>query len=282
MRSATLDNLVQDYVRTAYAKGAGTSRVLYLHVLRNSMIPMVTILGLSLPILLAGSLVTEQVFNYPGMGLLFYQEAVTSDYPVLLGITLVVGVATVLGQPARRHRLRRPGPAGEVRMITRTPLLAALAPPRGPETHDRHRPSRRASPSSRREPMSAAAPRGWRGARRTAQHAATRAGGLRAEPAGPGWAWGSIVLMVLFCFVGPLDLPHRPGHHEPRHLQRATQRPPHPLGTDPVGYDAARAADVRRPGLARGRDRGRRAGHRRSARSTARCPATSAGSSTPR
>ena len=87
MRSATMDNLVQDYVRTAFAKGAG-SRVLYRHVLRNSLIPMVTILGLSLPILIAGSLVTEQVFNYPGMGLLFYQEAVTNDYPVLLGITL--------------------------------------------------------------------------------------------------------------------------------------------------------------------------------------------------
>jgi peptide/nickel transport system permease protein len=97
MRSAVLDNLVQDYVRTAYAKGAASRRVLYRHVLRNSLIPMVTILGLSLPVLLAGSLVTEQVFNYPGMGLLFYQEAVTNDYPVLLGITLVLGVAVVLG-----------------------------------------------------------------------------------------------------------------------------------------------------------------------------------------
>src|SRR6185369_11681034 len=89
MRSATLDNLEQDYVRTAYAKGAGERRVLYRHVLRNSLIPMVTILGLVLPGLLAGSLVTEQVFNYPGMGLVFYQEAVTSDYPVLLGFTPV-------------------------------------------------------------------------------------------------------------------------------------------------------------------------------------------------
>ncbi len=97
MRSATLDNLVQDYVRTAFSKGAGSRRVLYRHILRNSLIPMVTIIGLSLPVLIAGSLVTEQVFNYPGMGLLFYQEAVTQDYPVLLGITLVVGVATVLG-----------------------------------------------------------------------------------------------------------------------------------------------------------------------------------------
>ncbi|MFY9916222.1 MAG: ABC transporter permease, partial [Nocardioidaceae bacterium] len=97
MRSSIMENLVQDYVRTAYAKGAGRRRVIYGHVLRNSLIPMVTILGLSLPVLLAGSLVTEQVFNYPGMGLLFYQEAVTSDYPTLLGITLIAGFATVLG-----------------------------------------------------------------------------------------------------------------------------------------------------------------------------------------
>ena len=97
MRSAMLDNIVQDYVRTAYSKGAGERRVVYRHVLRNSLIPMVTILGLSLPILLAGSLVTEQVFNYPGMGLLFYQQTVTNDYPVMLGITLILGVATVLG-----------------------------------------------------------------------------------------------------------------------------------------------------------------------------------------
>jgi peptide/nickel transport system permease protein len=97
MRSATLDNIVQDYVRTAFSKGASSSRVVYRHILRNSLIPMVTIIGLSLPILIAGSLVIEQVFNYPGMGLLFYQETVTSYYPVILGITLVVGVATVLG-----------------------------------------------------------------------------------------------------------------------------------------------------------------------------------------
>lgn len=97
LRSSVLDNLVQDYVRTSYAKGASARRTVYRHVLRNSLIPMVTIVGLSIPGLLAGSLVTEQVFNYPGMGLLFFQEAVSSDYPTLLGITLIVGVATVLG-----------------------------------------------------------------------------------------------------------------------------------------------------------------------------------------
>ena len=100
MRSAVMDNLILDYVRTARAKGADENRVLYRHVLRNSLIPMVTILGLTLPFLLAGSLVIEQVFNFPGMGLLFYQEAQVQDYPVLLGITLIVGVATVVGSLA--------------------------------------------------------------------------------------------------------------------------------------------------------------------------------------
>jgi peptide/nickel transport system permease protein len=97
MRSAVMDNLVQDYVRTARAKGAGEHRVLYGHVLRNSLIPVATLLGLSLPALFAGALITESVFNYPGMGLLFWQEAQVNDYPTLLGITLIVGVATVVG-----------------------------------------------------------------------------------------------------------------------------------------------------------------------------------------
>ncbi len=97
MRSAFMDALVQDYVRTARAKGASEARVHYVHVLRNSLIPMATLLGLSLPGILAGSVIVEQVFNYPGMGLLFWQEAQVDDYPTLLGITLVVGIATVVG-----------------------------------------------------------------------------------------------------------------------------------------------------------------------------------------
>ncbi|HEU5420933.1 MAG TPA: ABC transporter permease, partial [Streptosporangiaceae bacterium] len=87
MRSAVLDNLTEDYVRTAKAKGAGQRRVLLRHVLRNSLIPIATLLGLSLPGLIAGALITESVFNYPGMGYLFYQSALNQDYPVLLGLT---------------------------------------------------------------------------------------------------------------------------------------------------------------------------------------------------
>ncbi len=97
MRSSVLDNLTEDYVRTARAKGASEHRVLVRHVLRNSMASTVTLLGLSLPAILAGALITEAVFNYPGMGYLFYQAAARQDYPVLLGFTVVVAVATVIG-----------------------------------------------------------------------------------------------------------------------------------------------------------------------------------------
>jgi peptide/nickel transport system permease protein len=97
MRSSVLDNLTEDYVRTAKAKGASERRVLLKHVLRNSLIPIATLLGLLLPALFAGALITESVFNYPGMGYLFYQQALKQDYPTLLGITVVVAVATVIG-----------------------------------------------------------------------------------------------------------------------------------------------------------------------------------------
>jgi peptide/nickel transport system permease protein len=97
MRSAVLDNLTEDWVRTARAKGASSRRVLWRHVLRNSLIPIATLLGLSIPAIFAGALITESVFNYPGMGYLFYQSAQRQDYPVLLGFIIVVAIATVIG-----------------------------------------------------------------------------------------------------------------------------------------------------------------------------------------
>lgn len=122
MRSSGLDNLTQDYVRTARAKGASTTRVLLGHVLRNAVSPVVTLLGLSLPFVFSGTLITEEVFNYPGMGLLFYNAATHQDYPVLLAVTLVVGAATVVGSlvadigyavldPRIRYHTRRRGGA---------------------------------------------------------------------------------------------------------------------------------------------------------------------------
>jgi len=97
MRSSVMDNLVQDYVRTARAKGASERRVLWGHIFRNSLISIVTLLGLTLPTLVAGAIFIEVVFNYPGMGLAFYQAALNVDYQVLLGFTLLATVATILG-----------------------------------------------------------------------------------------------------------------------------------------------------------------------------------------
>jgi peptide/nickel transport system permease protein len=97
MRSSVMDNLVQDYVRTARAKGASERRVLWGHVFRNSLMSIITLLGLSLPALIAGDLFIEVVFNYPGMGLAFYNAALNVDYQVLFGFTLIATLATILG-----------------------------------------------------------------------------------------------------------------------------------------------------------------------------------------
>jgi peptide/nickel transport system permease protein len=97
MRSSVIENLAEDYVRTARAKGAGERSVLIRHVLRNSLIPVATLLGLSLPTIFSGALITEAVFNFTGMGQLFWTAAQTQDYPIMLGITVLVGVATVIG-----------------------------------------------------------------------------------------------------------------------------------------------------------------------------------------
>jgi peptide/nickel transport system permease protein len=96
-RSSVIENLAEDYVRTARAKGAGERAVLVHHVLRNSMIPIATLLGLSLPTIFSGALITEAVFNFPGMGQLFWTAAQTQDYPIMLGITVLIGVVTVIG-----------------------------------------------------------------------------------------------------------------------------------------------------------------------------------------
>lgn len=97
MRSSAIETMVQDYIRTAKAKGLSGRRIVMRHMLRNSITPIITLIGLSLPGAVSGALITEQVFNYPGMGLLFWNAAVTHDFPVLLGFTIVVAIATVLG-----------------------------------------------------------------------------------------------------------------------------------------------------------------------------------------
>jgi peptide/nickel transport system permease protein len=97
MRSSMMDALAEDYIRTARAKGASNRRVLYGHALRNALIPILTLLGLSLPAIVSGAVITETVFNYPGMGLLVVYAAENSDIQLVLGTTLVATVATVIG-----------------------------------------------------------------------------------------------------------------------------------------------------------------------------------------
>ena len=97
MRSAAIESLAQDYIRTARAKGVSRRNLLFVHMLRNAILPIVTLLGLSIPLLLSGNLITESVFNYPGIGLLFWNSSITRDYPVLLALTVVVAIFTVIG-----------------------------------------------------------------------------------------------------------------------------------------------------------------------------------------
>jgi peptide/nickel transport system permease protein len=97
MRSSMMEAMTEDYVRTARAKGATTTRVLFRHALRNAIIPIITLLGLSIPTIVSGAVVTETVFNYPGMGLLTYQAVTNTDIPMLLGTAFVATLATVVG-----------------------------------------------------------------------------------------------------------------------------------------------------------------------------------------
>ena len=97
MRSAVIDTLTQDYVRLARAKGLPERLVLTRHVLRNSLLAIVTLLGMSVPMLLTSGLVIEYVFNVPGVGLSYWIAASNADYPVELGVTVMVGAATALG-----------------------------------------------------------------------------------------------------------------------------------------------------------------------------------------
>ena len=96
LRSSILEVLGLDYVRTARAKGMSQRSVLYKHALRNAILPFVTILFLDIPFLLGGALVTESVYAWPGMGRLFWEYAQRGDFPVVMGVLLVVSTAVVI------------------------------------------------------------------------------------------------------------------------------------------------------------------------------------------
>jgi len=100
MRSAAIDTLAQDYIKAARAKGLPERLVLLRHLVRNAFLPMITLIGLSIPALLGGNLIAEAVFNFPGLGLLFYDSLGTADYPILLAYTLVGAALTIAGNLA--------------------------------------------------------------------------------------------------------------------------------------------------------------------------------------
>lgn len=97
MRSSALDSLGQEYIEAARARGAGERRVVLRHVLRNSLVPVVTLIGLSFPQIIGGALVVEVLFNVQGVGWQIWQAAQNHDVPVTLGFTLVIGVAAAAG-----------------------------------------------------------------------------------------------------------------------------------------------------------------------------------------
>jgi len=97
VRSSMLEVLGQDYVRTARSKGLAERIVLRRHALRNALIPVVTLAGLQIPALLAGAVITEQIFEWPGMGRLTIEAINQRDYPVLMGITLIAAVLVAAG-----------------------------------------------------------------------------------------------------------------------------------------------------------------------------------------
>ncbi|MEW6404292.1 MAG: ABC transporter permease [Chloroflexota bacterium] len=96
IRTSMLEVLGLDYIRTARAKGLTSRSVLFKHALRNAALPLVTIVGLDIPYLLGGALVTETVYAWPGMGRLFWEYAQRGDFPVVLGVLLIISTAVVV------------------------------------------------------------------------------------------------------------------------------------------------------------------------------------------
>jgi peptide/nickel transport system permease protein len=97
MRSSMLEIIKQDYIRTARAKGTKEHKVIFVHALRNGLIPIVTLIGLSIPTLFSGAVITEQVFSWPGVGKLMVDSVFSRDYPVLMSLILITSIMVVLG-----------------------------------------------------------------------------------------------------------------------------------------------------------------------------------------
>ena len=95
-KAALTEVIRQDFITAARAKGAGTAAVMWRHALRNALIPLITLLGLTIPYLLSGSVIVEQIFQWDGIGLLYYDAILARDYPVVMALTVVTALVTLL------------------------------------------------------------------------------------------------------------------------------------------------------------------------------------------
>jgi peptide/nickel transport system permease protein len=97
VKSSMVETLSQQYIKAAYAKGLPENRIVFKSALKNSLLPVITLLGLSLPGLIGGSFIFETIFAWPGMGRLAYESAISFDYPVIMGVVTVAAFLTLLG-----------------------------------------------------------------------------------------------------------------------------------------------------------------------------------------
>ena len=96
VRGSTLEEIRKDYIRTALAKGLAEKNVIYKHIFKNMMIPMLTLLGILLPTLISGSVILEYVFSWPGIGALFFDSVLGRDYPTVMGLSFITAVLVLL------------------------------------------------------------------------------------------------------------------------------------------------------------------------------------------
>ena len=122
VRGNLIETMSEDYIRTARAKGLSERRVIFKHGLRGALTPVVTMLGLDLGALLGGAFITETLFGLPGIGQMAVKAIGTQDFPEVMGVTILGGVVHRDRQPGGRHRVRVPGPEGEVHLVAE-PLL---------------------------------------------------------------------------------------------------------------------------------------------------------------
>ena len=203
MRSALLDVLRQDYIRTAWSKGLSERTIVLRHALKNAMIPVISLIGLQMPLYIGGSVIIESIFRLPGVGLFFFEALGQLDYPVVQSVNLIIAAMVVGPEPGHRPLLRVPRPADPVPLMSiATPPLDAALPP----------PGLRAAP---------------RRARGTSTSGSRCCGASRSAPLG-----GVIVLAMLAAAVGAdvispygfaADQPARALH---RHEQRRTGSAP--------------------------------------------------------